>query len=85
MNQHLDLIDSQIAAKHLLTHPFYLAWTRGELSREALTDYTRQYLSSRRGVPDLYLGGACALRRSSDEKRAALELDRRGSRYAESS
>ena len=43
MNQHLDALDQQIAAKHLLTHPFYLAWTRGELSREALTDYARQY------------------------------------------
>ncbi len=43
MNQHLDLIDQQIAAKHLLTHPFYLAWTRGELSKEALTDYAQQY------------------------------------------
>jgi imidazolonepropionase-like amidohydrolase len=43
MNQHLDTIDSQIAAKHLLTHPFYLAWTRGELSKDALADYTRQY------------------------------------------
>jgi pyrroloquinoline-quinone synthase len=26
-----------------LKHPFYLAWTRGELSREALADYARQY------------------------------------------
>ena len=43
MNQHLDSIDQQVAAKHLLTHPFYLAWTRGELSREALTDYAQQY------------------------------------------
>lgn len=43
MNSHLDSIDRQIAAKHLLTHPFYLAWTRGELSREALSDYARQY------------------------------------------
>jgi pyrroloquinoline-quinone synthase len=43
MNQHLDAIDHQIAAKHLLTHPFYLAWTRGELSRAALADYARQY------------------------------------------
>jgi pyrroloquinoline-quinone synthase len=43
MNQHLDSIDQQIAAKHLLTHPFYLAWTRGELSREALKDYAQQY------------------------------------------
>src|SRR6266513_791656 len=43
MNQHLDAIDRQIAAKHLLTHPFYLAWTRGELSKAALADYARQY------------------------------------------
>ena len=43
MNKHLDSIDRQIAAKHLLTHPFYLAWTRGELSKAALTDYARQY------------------------------------------
>ena len=43
MNQDLDQIDKDIAAKHLLKHPFYLAWTRGELSREALADYARQY------------------------------------------
>src|ERR1051326_8961212 len=43
MNRHLDSIDQQIAAKHLLTHPFYLAWTRGELTRAALADYARQY------------------------------------------
>ena len=43
MNKHLDVIDRQIAAKHLLTHPFYLAWTRGELSRAELADYARQY------------------------------------------
>lgn len=43
MNQDLDQIDNDVAAKHLLKHPFYLAWTRGELSREALADYARQY------------------------------------------
>jgi pyrroloquinoline-quinone synthase len=43
MNQDLDQIDKDIAAKHLLKHPFYLAWTRGELSREALADYAQQY------------------------------------------
>ena|SRR5438477_5640453 len=43
MNQHLDKIDNDIAEKHLLKHPFYLAWTRGELSKEALADYARQY------------------------------------------
>jgi pyrroloquinoline-quinone synthase len=43
MNQYLDKIDDDIAEKHLLKHPFYLAWARGELSREALTDYAQQY------------------------------------------
>ena len=43
MTQHLDKIDNDIAEKHLLKHPFYLAWTRGELRREALSDYARQY------------------------------------------
>ena len=43
MKQYLDNIDNDIAAKHLLKHPFYLAWTRGELSTEALTDYSQQY------------------------------------------
>jgi len=43
MNHHLDKIDNDIAEKNLLKHPFYLAWTRGELSGEALADYARQY------------------------------------------
>jgi pyrroloquinoline-quinone synthase len=43
MNDHLDKLDNDIAEKHLLKHPFYLAWTRGELSKEALSDYARQY------------------------------------------
>ena len=43
MKKYLDEIDDDIAEKHLLKHPFYLAWTRGELSTEALEDYARQY------------------------------------------
>jgi pyrroloquinoline-quinone synthase len=43
MNKLLDRIGNDIASKHLLKHPFYLAWARGELSREALADYARQY------------------------------------------
>jgi pyrroloquinoline-quinone synthase len=43
MNQYLDQIDNDIAAKHLLKHPFYLTWARGELSAAALTDYAKQY------------------------------------------
>ena len=43
MNNYLEIIDHVVAEKHLLKHPFYLAWTRGELSRDALADYAAQY------------------------------------------
>src|ERR1700750_1548898 len=43
MKTHLQIIDEDIANKHLLKHPFYLAWARGELSTEALADYAKQY------------------------------------------
>src|ERR1700738_4071001 len=43
MNQYLQTIDNDIAEKHLLKHPFYLAGTRGELSKDALADYAKQY------------------------------------------
>ena len=43
MNQHLIQIDSDIAEKHLLKHPFYLAWVHGKLRKEALIDYAKQY------------------------------------------
>ena len=36
-------IDSIINARHLLKHPFYVAWTDGKLSREQLRGYAEQY------------------------------------------
>ena len=36
-------IDEQIAQRSLLAHPFYRAWTRGELTAGALRDYAVQY------------------------------------------
>lgn len=36
-------IDARVARQHLLQHPFYQAWSRGELSLDALRDYATQY------------------------------------------
>jgi pyrroloquinoline-quinone synthase len=36
-------LDTRIAAKHLLDHPFYQRWTAGTLTREELRDYAAQY------------------------------------------
>ncbi len=43
MQNALARIDRQIAARHILTHPFYQAWQRGELTQAALADYAAQY------------------------------------------
>ncbi len=39
----IEEIDARVAGQHLLQHPFYQAWSRGELSMEALRDYAAQY------------------------------------------
>src|SRR5246127_2989597 len=39
----LEEIDARVAGQHLLDHPFYQAWSRGELSLDALRDYATQY------------------------------------------
>jgi pyrroloquinoline-quinone synthase len=36
-------IDERVSRQHLLEHPFYQAWSRGELSLDALRDYAAQY------------------------------------------
>lgn len=41
--QTLQSIDAAIESRHVLKHPFYVAWQRGELSPEALRTYAAQY------------------------------------------
>lgn len=36
-------LDAIVAQKHLLTHPFYVAWTEGKLTRDHLKHYAEQY------------------------------------------
>ncbi len=36
-------IDAAVEARSMLAHPFYQAWEKGELSREALREYAKQY------------------------------------------
>jgi pyrroloquinoline-quinone synthase len=45
-------LDRKIAAHHLLHHPFYRAWTAGELSRETLAKYAEQYYHHVRAFPE---------------------------------
>ena len=36
---------------HLLKHPFYIAWNKGELSREIIKDYAEQYYNHVKAFP----------------------------------
>jgi pyrroloquinoline-quinone synthase len=38
-----DRIDAAVAARAMLSHPFYQAWTEGRLSLDTLRSYARQY------------------------------------------
>jgi pyrroloquinoline-quinone synthase len=39
----IDRIEARIASKRLLDHPFYQAWSKGELTRDVLQKYAEQY------------------------------------------
>ena len=39
----LSALDLRIQQRHLLTHPFYQAWSAGTLSLAALQEYSKQY------------------------------------------
>lgn len=43
MSEIVTRIHSQVAERRLLDHPFYNAWSKGELTREALQAYAAQY------------------------------------------
>lgn len=36
-------LEDIVTQKHLLTHPFYVAWTEGKLTRDHLKQYAKQY------------------------------------------
>lgn len=43
MSEIVNRIHAQVATRRLLDHPFYNAWSKGELTREALQTYAAQY------------------------------------------
>ena len=43
MSSTSSVIDSKVAERAMLKHPFYQAWTEGRLPLDTLRDYSRQY------------------------------------------
>jgi len=67
----LTLIDTQIAGRSVLTHPFYQAWQRGELTQAALADYAGQYYHHVAAFPQ-YLSALHAHTADASTRRAVL-------------
>ena len=51
MNLFLNELDRRIQQKHLLHHPFYQAWSKGELSKECLIEYAKDYYHHVKAFP----------------------------------
>ena len=51
MHPLIQILNAKIDTKHLLKHPFYVAWSRGELTLEDLRAYSRQYFPQVRAFP----------------------------------
>ena len=53
-------IDSKVAARAMLSHPFYQAWTEGRLPLETLRAYARQYFHHVEAFPRAVSAVHCA-------------------------
>jgi len=51
MSSTVSILNEKIAAKHLLKHPFYVAWSNGTLPIENLRHYAQQYFAHVRAFP----------------------------------
>jgi pyrroloquinoline-quinone synthase len=65
-------MDGYIRRRHLLKHPFYIAWSNGELSLGTLQDYARQYHHFESNFPR-YVAGTYAHILDPKQRRVLLE------------
>ena len=69
--QFFEQLDTRIAKYDLLCHPFYQAWSAGELTREDLREYARDYYHHVEAFP-IYLAELGIRLDESELRRAVL-------------
>ncbi len=79
MDRTVGPIDELLRERHLLKHPFYVAWSAGELPLDTLRDYAGQYYRFESAFPRFVAAAYAQLARSED-RRVLLEnlLDEEG-------
>jgi pyrroloquinoline-quinone synthase len=72
MDRTVGPIDQLLRERHLLKHPFYVAWSRGELPLETLRDYAGQYYQFEAAFPRFVAAAYSRLKNPAD-RRVLLE------------
>jgi pyrroloquinoline-quinone synthase len=72
MHRPVAAIDRLLRERHLLTHPFYVAWSRGDLPLSTLQNYAGQYYHFESNFPR-YVAAAYAQLGQSADRRVLLE------------
>ncbi len=72
MARYVRPIDDLLRERHLLHHPFYVAWSRGELSVDTLRSYAGQYYHFESNFPR-YVAAAYARLPDAADRRVLLE------------
>jgi pyrroloquinoline-quinone synthase len=70
-NDFFQQLDARVAKYDLLCHPFYKAWSAGELTREDLCEYSQDYFHHVAAFPG-YLAAFACRQEDSPVRRAAL-------------
>ena len=65
-------LDRMVKRRHLLQHPFYTAWSKGELPMETLREYAGQYYHFEVNFPR-YVAGAYSWITDPKDRRVLLE------------
>jgi pyrroloquinoline-quinone synthase len=68
MDRTVGPIDAMLRERHLLKHPFYVAWSRGELPLETLRDYAGQYYRFESAFPRFLAAAYARLDRPEDRR-----------------
>jgi pyrroloquinoline-quinone synthase len=68
MDRTVGPIDELLRERHLLKHPFYVAWSNGELPLETLRDYAGQYYRFEAAFPKFVAAAYSRLDESSDRQ-----------------
>jgi pyrroloquinoline-quinone synthase len=72
MSSFFTQLEDKIEKKQLLHHPFYKAWSRGELSLEVLQEYAKEYYHHVKAFPT-YLSQIHARTEDSETRKAFLQ------------